>query len=407
MGFWSSIKSAVKNHRKELKWFWKYAILSKLHFWKYKSKKVIMFRLDLIGDCTMFTSTAKAVREMYKDREFTIVCLSISKPIFERLGVFDRIITVDFRPENIDYAKLKKTIKLLRKEKYDIFLQPQISKFPVADILAAALKVNERIAIEPLFAGIGGNSGKRWIKMSNFIYNKLIPYPRGNVSEFDYYGAFVRGLGNKEFKTTPPRLSYKQQHFIEGKYYVLYPGGSLAWKFWPPECFARVVDYIYRRTGLIGVILGTTGEQWVSDKLKDNISLQTSMSMIDLTGRTSIYDVIDIIGNAELVISNDTSGVHIACATQTPSIAIAGGWLFNRFLPYSIECVKDSECLPYVAFNHMECFNCGWNRDVMRNNNIKCLENMDKGLQCVCISSISEKQVIGLVDKILEQITDN
>lgn len=399
MGFWSSIKSAVKNHRKELKWFWKYAILSKLHFWKYKSKKVIMFRLDLIGDCTMFTSTAKAVREMYKDREFTIVCLSISKPIFERLGVFDRIITVDFRPENIDYAKLKKTIKLLRKEKYDIFLQPQISKFPVADILAAALKVNKRIAIETKT----GNSPKKWIKMVNFLYDVFIPYPRGNVSEFDYYGTFVRGLGNKEFKTTSPCLSYKEQHFIEGKYYVLYPGGSLTQKFWRAERFAKVADYIYRRTGLIGVILGTAGEQWVSDKLKDNIALQTSMSMIDLTGKTSIYDVIDIIGNAELVVSNDTSGVHIACATNTPSVSNAGGWHFNRFLPYHIEDVKKNDHLPLVAYTEMPCYYCEWIWDIVGQRNSECLRRLKCGEPSECIDKVSYEQVRELVEQIIKE----
>ena len=130
----------------------------------------------------------------------TLVCLTISAPVFERLGIFDRIITVDFRPHDIDFKKLKVLIDELRKDSYDLLLQPQISKYPLADILGAAVKCNRRIAIETK----PGNSNADWVRMVDFLYDKQIPYPRGIVSEFDYYGAFVRGLGYSGYKTECP-----------------------------------------------------------------------------------------------------------------------------------------------------------------------------------------------------------
>lgn len=396
--FINRLKGYLRRNHNELRYFWKYAIGAKLHFWKYHSRKVILFRLDLIGDCTMFTSAASAIRELYKDREMTLVCLSISKPIYERLGIFDKIVCIDFKPHNIDYKKLDALIAELRVEKYDLLLQPQISKFPLADILGAAIKCNKRIAIETK----PGNSGANWVRMVNFLYDKFIPFPRGVVSEFDYYGAFVRGIGNPEYKTTRPYLPFGEQHFIEGDYYVLYPGGSLSQKFWPADRFAQIANHIYEKTGLLGVILGVADEQWVSDKLKEHLNPLVAMSMVDLTGRTSISEVIDIIGNAKFVVSNDTSGVHIACATNTPSVVNAGGWHFNRFLPYHIEDLKHGDNLPLVAYTSMPCYYCDWNWDVVGERNPDCLDQLKTGQPSSCILAVAAEQMIKLVDRIIE-----
>ncbi len=397
--FINKIAGFLRRNKNELRLFWKYAILAKLHLWKYNSRKVILLRLDLIGDCTMFTSAAKAIRDFYHDREMTVVCLSSAKAVFESLGIFDRIICADFKPHDIDYKKLIALIADLRTDKYDILLQPQISKYPLADILGAAIKCNKRIAIETK----PGNSGEHWVRMVNFLYDTFIPYPRDARSEFDYYGAFVRGLGIPEYKTTVPYLPYGEQHFIEGDYYVLYPGGSLSQKFWPAERFAQIANYIYEKTGLLGVILGVASEQWVSDRLKAHLNPLVTMCMVDLTGRTSVSDIIDIIGNAQFVVSNDTSGVHIACATNTPSVANVGGWLFGRFLPYHIEEVKPSDTLPLVAYTEMPCFYCNWDWSIVGQRNAECLRRLQQGEPSECIDKISYEQMRELVDQIIDE----
>lgn len=394
--FFARVKNHFKKKINERSYFLKYAKGAKRH--SYKSNDVIMLRLDLIGDCTMFTSAAAAIREHYRDRKMTMVCLAVSKPVFENLNIFDKIITVDFRPESIDYQKLDVLIEELQKDEYDLMLQPQISKLPVADIIAAAIKCNKRIAMETK----PGNSKEAWVKSVNFLYDKFIPYPRGNVSEFDYYGAFVRGLGISDYKTTCPHLTYKKQNFIEGCYYVIYPGGSFSQKFWPAERYAQIAEYIYARTGLLAVLLGVSKEQWVADNVKEKLSPVTAMSTIDLTGGTSISDVIDIIGNAEFVISNDTSGAHIACAVKTPSVVIVGGWHYNRFFPYHIEDVKPDDRLPLVANTKMNCYFCDWDWDIIGERNEDCLDRMKRGVPSECIEKITYEQVEALVEKMLE-----
>lgn len=397
-GLLERIKNRLKRYQESIL-FTKYRLFSKLHMGKYGSRKVIMFRLDMIGDCTMFTSTAKVICDIYNDREMTIVCLDVSRPVFERLGIFDRIITVDFKPYQIDYAKLKQLIKELRKDRYDILLQPQVSKYPVADILAAATKCNKRISIESK----ADNSCSSWVRFVNGLYDEVIPYPKGIVSEFDYYGAFVRGLGMQDYKTECPSLNYKEQSYVKGDYYVLYPGGSISGKFWPAERYARLVNYIYKKTNLIGVILGTVSERWVSDKVLMSLASEPRKAIVDLTGLTTMDEVIDIIGNARFVVSNDTSGPHIACATKTPCVVVAGGWHFGRFFPYHVEKVKAEDRIPIVAYAKTECYQCDWNRKAIFEKNRACYDNIDSGAPFMCIDAVSFETVRELVDEILNQ----
>lgn len=397
MVFFEKTATYFKRWKNELSLFWMYVPGAKIHV-KYKSKKVIILRLDMIGDCTMFTSTAKALREHYADSEMTMVCMEACRAVYERLGVFDRIITFDFKPHEIDYKKLKNLIRELRVERYDILLQPQASKMPFADILAAAIKCNRRIAIETKL----GNSPGKWVNMVNFLYDEFIPYPRGNVSEFDYYGAFARGICGPDFRTTKPHLNYEKQHFLEGRYAVLFPGGTHRQKFWSAAHYAKIADHIYEETGFLIVLLGVPSESWVMESIRKNVKSQTAMSVIDLLGRTSVADMIDIIGNAELVVSNDTSGVHIACATNTPSVAIAGGWHYKRFLPYHIENVMPGDHLPLVAYTEMSCYYCDWNWDNIEKVNAKCLERMKIGETSECIDRVTYEQVEKLVDQVLQ-----
>jgi ADP-heptose:LPS heptosyltransferase len=64
-----------------------------------------------------------------------------------------------------------------------------------------------------------------------------------------------------------------------------------------------------------------------------------------------------IIGNAALVIANETSAIHIAAATQTKSICILGGGHFGRFAPYPVYLANKPVCV----YEKMDCYYCNWN----------------------------------------------
>ncbi len=363
----------------------------------YLSKKAILVRMDLIGDCVLFSDAAKAIREKYGVGNVDVVCLKNCKPIFERIGGFGNIFTLDCHPACLDYEKLDVLLQQLKKNEYDILLQPQTSKLPVADIISASVKCNQKITMESK----PGNSSEEWIEYTADIYSEVISRPKGWVHELDYAGAFVRGVIDKDYKTSCPRLGYHKPRFVKGNYYVVFPGGSVIQKFWPAEKYALIMEHIWQKTGMIGVVLGVKSERDTIDRLMYSIPRKMKSKVLDLSGKTSIEDVIDIIGNARLILSNDTSGAHIACATQTPSVVIVGGWHFDRFFPYHLELKRDDDVMPLIANKIMNCYKCDWVWNNVGMVNPECLQNLKTGELSTCISKIRYEQVKNLVDRII------
>jgi ADP-heptose:LPS heptosyltransferase len=104
-----------------------------------------------------------------------------------------------------------------------------------------------------------------------------------------------------------------------------------------------------------------------------------------LAGKTSLPEFVEVIRQARLLISNETSAVHIAAAVKTPSVCILGGGHFGRFLPYPEKVVN---CKPVAVFKKMACFGCNWKCNQPHNVN-----------GCVpCIEQIEMPDVISAVD---------
>ena len=108
---------------------------------------------------------------------------------------------------------------------------------------------------------------------------------------------------------------------------------------------------------------------------------------IDLTGKTSLTELVYIISRAKLLVSNDTSAVHIAASTSTPTICVSNGNTFGRFTSYpkeifdKIEYVYPDKVDKDAAENNFDKFSFGSkiNIDIIKAEKVK--ENIKKLLK--------------------------
>lgn len=362
-------------------------------------KNILLIRMDLLGDCSMFSRVASDLITLYPEAEITILCLPSSKEIFKRLG-FKEIITFPKAISRITAFELFTFLFALRSKKYDLLLQPQCSRTPIVDVIAAGAKSCRKVAIKSK----PGNAPLKWIKFSQKIYNELIDFPKGWVSEFAYYGAFVKGLGFSNYKTRSPHIPYDQQWLVRSKYFVIYPGASFCQRMYPQEKFAEIITYVFKKTGLTPVILGIREEDWIAKKILDNLSIEIKCSVINLVGKTTVENVIDLVGNAQFIIANDTSGAHIAAGTRTDCVVIVGGGHFDRFFPYHLDTINSDDKLPIVVSKYEACYFCDWNWEVIGQRNEKCLDDMKHSRCLKCIRDIPVVSVIKEVEKILKDL---
>jgi len=90
-------------------------------------------------------------------------------------------------------------------------------------------------------------------------------------------------------------------------------------KRWPAEHYATIAMKKIAEGWQVW-IFGSPNDKAVAD----DIMLFTEQLCVDLTGRTSLAEAIDLLGLASAIVSNDSGLMHIAAALQKPLIAVYG-----------------------------------------------------------------------------------
>ena len=105
-----------------------------------------------------------------------------------------------------------------------------------------------------------------------------------------------------------------------------------------------------RAAGLRVVFVGGKGE-------KPGEVASDDPGIIDLMGKTSLPELLDIMKGAALVVSNDTGPAHLAIAIGAPTLVIVGGGHFGCFVPYP-ETIRPATAR--FVFQEMDCYHCFW-----------------------------------------------
>lgn len=126
---------------------------------------------------------------------------------------------------------------------------------------------------------------------------------------------------------------------------VLCPGAEYGpAKRWPPHYFAELAQKLSAASCDVWLV-GSAQDAVIGDE----ITRHSGNSCIDLCGRTSLAEVIDLLSCAALVVSNDSGLMHIAAALDKPLIAIYGSSspAFTPPLSAAAQIVKlDLPCSP-------------------------------------------------------------
>ena len=195
-----------------------------------------------------------------------------------------------------------------------------------------------------------GMAGAR--ELAHLFYTDKISQDASCVHLVDYYLKMAVAAGAKqgeaEFKLlqdagTAGRIDkLLKSQGVNGEYAVIVPGAAQANKRWPIERFAELASKIGERFGLSIVATGSQGER----EYIEAIQTGGKTRVINLAGKTAVRELIPLMKNASLVVSNDTGPGHIAAAMGVPIVMIFGPTNPARVCPY-----KRPQCVAAIEPN--------------------------------------------------------
>jgi lipopolysaccharide heptosyltransferase II len=312
-------------------------------------KKILVFKLDHIGDVLMTTPALKVLKSRYPDASLTIVVGSWSKDILKDNPDVDEILTYDayWFNRNIDRRfNIKKTwkfIKELRKRRFDIFYSLRGDFIGI--LISSLLKIPVRI---------GFNNGG-----GGFLLTHPLT-PIENIHQVEQFLYAIEGndpksrhsLNNKNMEIV---ISDAERRFTDnlirkhngknGKFIGFHIGAGYPSKLWTPEKYGILIKRLYDEFGIHSILVGGEEDRAMAKRIENIIRDTDSANCI---GRANIKETAALIERCTLFIGNDSAPVHIAAAIGIPVIVIFSaannpvGW---KPFGSDVACItKDIQC---------------------------------------------------------------
>lgn len=344
-------------------------------------KRVLIVRLDSIGDFVLWLDAAKVLIESYHRQGYAVVLLGnkVWADWAKDMGLADEVWALDAPRFQKNYLYRAQWLIKIRKAGFSIAVQPTYTREPlVGDSIIHASGACERIGS----VGSAINTSPGFISWSNRWFTHLIPASNDQLMELRRNAEFMRGLGFENFHARAPVIQTSNndrwKELFQQPYAVIFVAASWEGKEWPIIKFIEIC----RRLKSMGLSLVIVGEKNSRDKSSEIIAGMHN-EIVDLVGKTSLSDLAKVLHGASVVVSNDSSVAHIGAAVNVPVVCILGGGHFGRFLPYELEVINSNRKLPKPVFSEMECFGCKWH----------CIYARQRGESVKCISDVSVDMV--------------
>lgn len=206
-------------------------------------------------------------------------------------------------------------------------------------------------------------------------YSKILSITSGN--NFNELVQLITSITSQDIITRTKLYLDQEQNelhlnLMTKEYIIIAPLSSKSVKEYPLKNYLELINHILLNYDLSIIVVGDR-----------NIQLTNTFNerLINLTGRTNLFEVLQLIKECRVFMGNDSGLFHAAIALGKKSIGIVGGGVWGRIYPYT-----NSKRVHYV-YKYMECFNCDWH----------CIYKEPK-----CLSEIEKIKLIGLIDEILK-----
>lgn len=342
----------------------------------------LIIRLDAIGDFILWLDAAQSVARHYKRQGKRLILLAngVWADWVSEMRIFDDVIPLDRRKFEWNPLYRYQLALRIRRLGCSIAVQPTYSReWLLGDAVIRMCGARERIG------SIGDTLNIRpsQKRISDRWYTYLIPAAPAPRMELLRNAEFVRGLVGEEFRAKVPNLpavsslpgdsAFAAEIPAGEPYYLLFPGASWAGKQWPLANFVQVAELLHGETGWRGVVCGGPADCGLAVALCS----QSSAPLLNWAGRTNLSQLAAVLSGAKLLLTNDTSAIHLAAAAGVPAACVLGGGHFGRFMPYEVE-QRDERPLPRAVVHKMDCFGCNW----------RCVFDVSKNEPVPCISQI-------------------
>ena len=282
--------------------------------------KILVVGPSWVGDSVMAQTLYKRIKKELPSSQIDVMSPHWSLALLERMPEVCKKIVSPFSHGETKLLERYKLGQGLKKENYDR-----------AIILTNSLKSS----LIPYFARIEVRTG--WL--GEFRYG-LINDIRSSkklkkslmIEKFAALSLYEENYSIENLTFPELEINFaNQRNFLE-EFSIDYSKNTMAIcpgaefgpsKRWPAEYYAEIAKF-YVNKGWNVLCIGSKNDEDIGMGIGSLNNLGCNESFINLIGKTSLQDAIDILAFTEKVVTNDSGLMHISAAVKTPLVALYG-----------------------------------------------------------------------------------
>lgn len=312
---------------------------------------IVIAKFKGMGSIIQSTPMISAIRNKYPNAEIIFVSTKANESILKKIVWINTVVSIDdsnlfkFIISNIN------ALFFLIKKRPEVYFDLEIYSDYSTLFTLFTLSTN-RVGFY-----LRSSSFRMGIYTHMMFFNHRVP-----ISNVYLQLSALLGCNTKTATLFPLVNELNSNEFNQKKYVVINPNASdlRIERRWKKENFIKLIQLILDEfpSELI-YIVGSKSEKNYSENIRVAVN---NPRVYNTAGTTNIDGLIEIIKNAELMITNDTGPMHIAFCTDTPVLCLFGpcspdqyGMNKNAYIIYKqvycSPCVHDFELAPCKGNN--------------------------------------------------------
>ena len=279
--------------------------------------KILIIRVDGIGDLLNSTPAISLLRENYPSAEITVLARPLNAPVLIANPDVDRVLTFERDGEHRGIKARLQFYRELRRERFQLVVAMQTAMWShfVAFLSGAPYRL--------------GRYQKRFRSTLTHAWHGK--YPKGETHEVDRNLELVRliceGEGTRRLKfhllhdEINSAKAYLESSGIRSDTSLIgiHPGGSSFDKRWPEKRYAELADRLAQQYNATILLLRGPEEEALTHNIQ-----QAMQSNAIVHAPETIRELGALLSCCNLVVCNDSGPMHLAAALEVPMVAIFG-----------------------------------------------------------------------------------
>lgn len=286
-------------------------------------RKLLVRAPNWVGDAVLVVPALRVLRQRFANAEIAVLAKPWVADFYRDQDFADRVITYESHSTHAGLFGLNRLISTLAREQFALAVLLQ-NAFQAA-LIAAAARIPHRLGY--------ARDGRGW------LLTEPVPVPQaGEIPRHEvfYYLELLRRAGWLDTLPTVPEIplclpaasierAEARLHALGAKgervRVVLAPGAAYgSAKCWPAANYAALARRLVAELGADLIVCGTGAER----SLAQAIVSAAPGRILDLTGETTLAELMAVFSCAKLFVGNDSGAMHLAAALRMPQVIIFG-----------------------------------------------------------------------------------